>query len=247
MNKIYPYKLFITKGEKEAAAAAAKSLIKTVQAKKNANLGLATGSTAIPVYDYMALDHANHKTDYSKVNTFNLDEYIGLSLLYAHESYRVFMNCKLFNRINVKLTNTNFPNPKNPSAYDNLIKKHGGLDVQMISVGHNGHIAFNEPGSSLNSITRVIKLTPSTIEANSRFFGGNKHLVPKTAVSMGIKSILGAKKIILIIIGVGKAKALSHIFMKKYDIQWPCTSILLHPNVEIYVDAKTAKAAGYKK
>ncbi|GHU36043.1 glucosamine-6-phosphate deaminase [Betaproteobacteria bacterium] len=247
MNKIYKYKLFIFKDEKGAAVGAAKSLIRTVKEKKNANLGLATGGTAIPVYDYMALDYANNKTDYSKVRTFNLDEYININSIYIHESYRAYMNFRLFTKINVKLANTHFPDPKHAAAYETLIKKHGGLDAQIISLGHNGHIAYNEPGSSLNSITRVIKLTQSTIDANSRFFEGNKNFVPKTAVSMGIKSILDAKKVIVIVTGIGKATALRHIFLNKYDKQWPCTSVLLHRNVEIYVDAKTAIAAGYKK
>jgi glucosamine-6-phosphate deaminase len=243
MNKIYKYKLAIAKNELDAAMGAAKSIIATVRHKKNANIGLATGGTAIPVYNYMITDFVKNKTDYSRVHTFNLDEYINLNPLYVHEGYRAFMNFRLFTQINIKLANTNFPNHKSPSTYETLIKKCGGLDLQLISLGHNGHIAYNEPGSSLNSITRVIKLTPSTINANSRFFEHNPKMVPRTAVSMGIKSILDAKKIIVIVTGVGKAPALSHIFKGKYDPQWPCTSVLFHPCVEIYVDAKTAALA----
>lgn len=243
---IYKNKLIICNDEKATAVAVAKALISIVKTKPDACLGLATGGTVIPVYQYMAQDYLSNKTDYSLIRTFNLDEYIDLNPLYIHESYRAFMNFRLFININIKLINTYFPNHKNPAAYDQLIKKNGGLDVQIISLGHNGHIAYNEPGSSIGSLTRVIKLTKSTIDANSRFFENNQNLVPKRAVSMGIKSILNAKKIICIVTGVGKAEALKHMLKGKYDSQWPCSACIYHPNVEIYVDKKTAAMATLK-
>jgi glucosamine-6-phosphate deaminase len=210
-NKTFKNKIIICKDEKATAKAAAKALIKTVKDKPNACLGLATGGTAIPVYEYMIHDHNANKTDYSLVKTFNLDEYINLNPLYIHESYRAFMNFRLFIKINIKLSNTHFPDPKSPSKYEKLIKDNGGLDAQIISLGHNGHIAYNEPGSSINSITRVIELTQSTINANSRFFENQTAMVPRKAVSMGIKSILDAKKIVCIVTGIGKAEALKHM------------------------------------
>ncbi|MDR0739858.1 MAG: glucosamine-6-phosphate deaminase [Mycoplasmataceae bacterium] len=245
-QKTYPYKVFVCKDEKATAQACAKALIKIVKQKPSACLGLATGGTCIPVYEQMVKDYQTNHTNYHKIKTFNLDEYINLNPLYVHEGYRAYMNFRLFSQINVQMKNTHFPHYKQPSAYETLIKKSGGLDVQIISLGHNGHIAYNEPGSSLNSITRIITLTPSTIKANSRFFENNQKMVPRKAVSMGIKSILAARKVIVIITGTGKAEAFKHILKNKYDPQWPCSSVIFHKNVEIYVDDKTAKAAKYK-
>jgi glucosamine-6-phosphate deaminase len=215
----YPYKVFVCKDEKTAAIGAAKALIKIVKSKPRGCLGLATGGTAVPVYEEMVRECKQNKTNYHDIKTFNLDEYIGLNPLYIHEGYRAFMNFRLFSQINIQMKNTHFPDPKHPSAYETLIKKNGGLDVQIISLGHNGHIAYNEPGSSLDSITRVITLTKSTIKANSRFFEGNQNMVPRKGVSMGMKSILDARKIIVIVTGVGKAEALKHMFKNKYDPQ----------------------------
>lgn len=245
-QKAYPYKVFVCKDEKMTALACAKALTKVVKNKPNACLGLATGGTCIPVYEAMVTDYIKNHTSYRNIKTFNLDEYINLNPLYIHESYRAYMNFRLFSQINIQMKNTHFPCFKHPSAYETLIQKNGGLDVQIISLGHNGHIAYNEPGSSLDSVTRVITLTSSTIRANARFFENNPQIVPKRAVSMGIKSILNARKIIVIITGIGKAKAFQHILKNKYDPQWPCSSIIFHKNVEIYVDAKTAKVAGFK-
>jgi glucosamine-6-phosphate deaminase len=217
MSKIYKNKLIVCRDEQTTAVAVAKELIKIVKYKPDACLGLATGGTVIPVYEHMVYDYCKNHTDYSLVKTFNLDEYINLNPLYIHESYRAYMNFRLFTRLNIKLSNTHFPNHKKPADYETFIKSNGGLDVQIISLGHNGHIAYNEPGSSLNSITRVIELTKSTIDANSRFFENKREMVPKKAVSMGIKSILNAKKVICIVTGLGKANALKHMLAGKYD------------------------------
>jgi glucosamine-6-phosphate deaminase len=219
MPKTYPYKVFVYQSEQATTTACAKSLIKIVKNKPQACLGLATGGTCIPIYETMVKDFELHHTNYHDVKTFNLDEYINLNPLYVHEGYRAYMNFRLFSKINIQMKNTHFPCPKNPSAYETLIKKSGGLDVQIISLGHNGHIAYNEPGSSLNSITRVITLTPSTIKANSRFFENDQKMVPRKAVSMGIKSILDARKVIVIITGIGKAEAFKHILKNTYDPQ----------------------------
>ncbi|MDR3329760.1 MAG: glucosamine-6-phosphate deaminase [Mycoplasmataceae bacterium] len=245
-KKMYQYKVFVCKDEKAVAIACAKALIKVVKNKPHGCLGLATGGTCIPVYEAMVDDCLKNKTSYHNIKTFNLDEYINLNPIYVHEGYRAYMNFRLFSKINIQFKNTHFPDYKQPSTYETLIKKNGGLDVQIISLGHNGHIAYNEPGSSLDSITRVITLTPSTIKANSRFFENNQKMVPRKAVSMGIKSILDARKVIVIITGIGKAEAFKHILKNHYDPQWPCSSVIFHKDVEIYVDAKTAKVAGYK-
>jgi glucosamine-6-phosphate deaminase len=217
-QKMYQYKVFVCRDEKATAIACAKALIKVVKNKPNACLGLATGGTCIPVYEAMVKDYLEKHTNYQKIKTFNLDEYINLNPLYIHESYRAYMNYRLFSKINIPLKNTHFPSEKKPNEYESLIKKNGGLDVQIISLGHNGHIAYNEPGSALNSITRIINLTPSTIKANARFFENNSKMVPRKAVSMGIKNILDARKIIVIITGVGKAEAFKHILKNQYDV-----------------------------
>ncbi|GHU49128.1 glucosamine-6-phosphate deaminase [Bacilli bacterium] len=213
------YKLFVCENKEATSIAAAKSLIETVTSKPNAILGLATGGTMVPVYAHMVSDFMSHHTNYQFTHTFNLDEYINLNPLYSSESYCSFMNNHLFDKININKTNIHFPNSKDPAYYDTLIKNSGGIDVQLVGVGVNGHIGFNEPGSSIDSITRVVQLTDSTIKANSRFFGGDDNLVPKFAVSMGIQTILNARKIILVATDINKANAIKHILLNHYDPQ----------------------------
>tara|TARA_Y100000004_G_scaffold188336_1_gene242306 strand:- start:118 stop:789 length:672 start_codon:yes stop_codon:yes gene_type:complete len=161
-----------------------------VKENPSAVLGLATGSTPLGIYEYLS----KSKVDFSNSITFNLDEYVGLDKTHP-QSYRYFMNQHLFK--NVKFMENNFPTSNNYVNYDAITRSSGGIDIQILGIGTNGHIAFNEPGSDMHSGTRTIDLTENTIKDNSRFFD-NIDDVPKQAYTMGISSIMGAKKIFLL-------------------------------------------------
>ena len=173
------------------------------------------------------------------VKTFNLDEYVGLSE--DHEqSYRYFMNHNLFDHIDIVKENTHVPsgNIENEEAleeYDALIDAAGGIDLQILGIGSDGHIAFNEPGTSFNSLTHVTELAPSTINDNSRFFESIDD-VPTKAVTMGLASIMKAKKIVLIATGENKADAVKSLLMGLITEKVPCSILRKHPDVTIYVD-----------
>ncbi|ATG97598.1 glucosamine-6-phosphate deaminase [Mesoplasma lactucae] len=210
----------------------------------NAVLGLATGSTPLPTYEH--LRDLNHEKviSFKNVTTFNLDEYIGLKLNSGH-SYREFMDKELFDHIDIHKTNTNFPSVtpeglKDPQAYDALIAKAGGIDVQLLGLGVNGHIGFNEPGSSFTELTHEVELAPATIKANARFFSSPSE-VPTKAVSMGIGSILKAKKIILIATGEAKAEAIYHLVQDGPNEEWPVTALKNHPDFTVIIDHDAAK------
>ncbi|MGL5521734.1 MAG: glucosamine-6-phosphate deaminase [Metamycoplasmataceae bacterium] len=221
--------------ELEASKYVAQEIIKEIKENNNTILGLATGSTPIKTYEFLSKDYALNKTDWSKVSSFNLDEYLGISE-YDEQSYRTFMNKTLFNNINIKLENTHFPNKEN--NYDHLISKTGGIDFQLLGIGVNGHIGFNEPGSLENSLTRVVDLTEETIEVNAKkFFDGDISLVPHQAISMGLESIMRAKKIILMALGKSKTETIKKLIAcKKFDINFPASILVLHPNVTIVYD-----------
>lgn len=210
---------------------------------KNPNiiLGLATGST--PIGMYKELIHMNHsdRLDFSNVKTFNLDEYLGLDGQHP-QSYRNFMNEQLFNHINIDPKNTFVPNgsaeniDEECAQYDEKIKEAGGIDVQILGIGENGHIAFNEPGEELNANTSVVDLTTSTIKANSRFFKSIDE-VPKKALTMGIGSILKAKKIILLASGKNKNGVIKRLLEDEVlTTQFPASMLLCHPDVTVIVD-----------
>lgn len=178
-------------------------------------LGLATGSTPEGMYRELIRLHKEEGLDFSNITTLNLDEYVGIEEEHPN-SYHYFMRDTFFNHININLDNTFIPNGKteNPEEYckeyDKLIEEKGGIDLQILGIGENGHIAFNEPDEELNIGTSIVKLTESTIEANARFFD-NIEDVPKTAISMGIGSIMKAKKIILLANGKKKANVIKEL------------------------------------
>ncbi len=224
----------------EISKEAAQMIKETVDKKKDAVLGLATGSTPIGLYkELIRLNQAN-EIDFSDVKTVNLDEYIGLDGDHD-QSYRTFMNEQLFNHINIDKKNTHVPNgvsedPDQTSAqYDELLRELGSADIQVLGIGANGHIAFNEPNETLNINTHVTDLLDSTIEANARFFD-SKDEVPKQAITMGIGSIMTAKKIILLASGSNKAAVIKQLGDEFVTTQNPATLLKLHPNVIVLVD-----------
>ena len=193
--------------------------------------------------------YENKELDFSNVTTVNLDEYVGLNP--EHEqSYRHFMNENLFKHINVDITKTFVPNglaedlAAQCKEYDEKIKELGGIDVQLLGIGNNGHIAFNEPDTELSAGTHVISLTQNTIEANARFFD-NIDDVPKTAITMGVGGIMKAKKIILIASGESKAEAIKGIFSGKITTENPASMLQMHRDAVVIVDKDAAKLLNY--
>ncbi|HHU74181.1 MAG TPA: glucosamine-6-phosphate deaminase [Clostridiales bacterium] len=200
-------------------------------------LGLATGSTPIGTYQNLVKGYQNGDLDFSRVRTINLDEYCGLST--DHEqSYRYFMNHHLFNHINIDRNNTNVPNgcaedlQEECSRYEKLIASLGGIDLQLLGIGHNGHIAFNEPNSYFEKDTHVVKLKESTIQANARFFNTIDE-VPKKAISMGIQSIMRARKILLIANGSDKKDIVMKSVYGPITPEVPASILQLHPDCTV--------------
>lgn len=227
------------KDEKECSKFVAGEIIKLVKNNKKANLGLATGSTPIQTYKYLIEDFNQNKTNWKKIKTFNLDEYLGLPAGHK-QSYKVFMSEMLFEGISIKPKNVFFPNTD--QNYDKLIASEGGIDFQLLGIGTNGHIGFNEPGSELESLTRIVDLTEETINVNAnKFFDGDTTEVPKQAISMGLKSILEAKKIVLLALGESKREVVSKLLdCKEFDINFPASALTLHDDVTIIYDEEAS-------
>lgn len=232
-------KFIQVKDYKELSQKAADLIIDRIKRSPSFNLGLATGETPIETYRLMIEDHQKNGTCYQQVKTFNLDEYVGLGC--EHEqSYHYFMKKYLFNHINIPNENTYIPNGKELGSaecdhYENLISQLGGIDLQLLGIGRNGHIGFNEPGTSFESKTHVIELTPSTREANAKFFGRMED-VPTQAITMGISTIMQSKEILLIISGESKKEALYNLIHHGIDEAFPASALKGHPNVTVIVD-----------
>lgn len=234
-------KVLVTKNYDEMSKRASEIIAEVVKKSPNAVLGLATGSTPIGTYKELIRMHKEEKLDFSKIKSFNLDEYVGLDGDNPN-SYRYYMDNELFNHINIKKENTNVPDGKAKDLldfcknYDKRIEEAGGLNLQLLGIGSNAHIAFNEPADELSANTNVAKLTEETIKSNARFFNSMEE-VPKKALSMGIGSILKAKRIILLANGKGKAEAVKKLLLTDKVSTWlPASFLLLHPDVTIIVD-----------
>ena len=203
-------------------------------------LGLATGSSPIGVYEQL-IDW-NHKgdVDFSSIKTVNLDEYQGLNKT-DKPSYYYFMHQNLFDHVNIPVENTHLPNGMEPDSekecrrYTELIQALGGVDLQLLGIGHNGHIGFNEPGESFDKQVHCVNLTESTIEANKRFFASAED-VPKQAYTMGIKTIMQAKKILIVASGEDKAEIVQKAFFGPITPQVPASVLQLHNDVTLVAD-----------
>ena len=213
---------------------------KVLTEKSDATLGLATGSTPVGLYKLMIADYEAGKISYKDMTSINLDEYVGLPVTHP-ESYRAFMNRNLFDHIDIKKENTHVPDGLNPDlaaaadAYTAYIAAHP-VDVQILGIGSNGHIAFNEPGSSLSSRTRVKTLTTDTIIANSRFFENDVNKVPKTALTVGVGTVLSAKEVLIICNGHNKARALQHAVEGGITQMWTISALQMHRHGIIVCD-----------
>ncbi|MBQ7095152.1 MAG: glucosamine-6-phosphate deaminase [Clostridia bacterium] len=230
-------KIIETKNYQETSLVAADILAEQVRKKENSVLGLATGSSPEGMYSELIKMYKNGEVDFSKVISVNLDEYFGLGPD-NNQSYRYFMNKHLFDHVNIRKEYTYVPDglTKNPEqeckAYDQLIEDLGGIDLQVLGMGLNGHIGFNEPADYFTAGTHLVCLEESTIEANSRFFA-SKEEVPTKALSMGLKSILSAKKILLIVHGKAKQEILMKAIHGPVTPQLPASILQLHPNVTV--------------
>ena len=208
--------------------------------KPNCVLGLATGSTPIGTYAQLVEWYNKGDLDFSEVTTVNLDEYKGLPRT-NDQSYYYFMHQHLFDRVNIDPERTNVPNGMEPDAekecgrYEELIRSLGGVDLQLLGLGHNGHIGFNEPGEAFEKETHCVDLTESTIEANKRFFASADD-VPKQAYTMGIKTIMQAKKILIVVNGENKADIVERAFFGPVTPEVPASILQLHNDVTLVGD-----------
>jgi len=217
---------------------------KELEKKPRLVLGLATGSTPVGLYKELIRMHKEEKLDFSKVVTFNLDEYVGLSPEHS-QSYRYFMQENLFDHINIKPGNTHVPDgmaknlEKHCEDYEKAIKQAGGIDLQVLGIGSDGHVAFNEPVSSLGSRTRVKTLTEGTVKDNSRFFEKMED-VPRFAITMGVGTILEAKQLLLVANGKNKAEAIAAAVEGPICSQITSSVIQLHPLATVVVDEEAS-------
>ncbi|MCI8406467.1 MAG: glucosamine-6-phosphate deaminase [Oscillospiraceae bacterium] len=243
-------KLIHCKDYQEMSKKAAEIFAAQVILKPDCVLGLATGSTPVGTYEHLIEWYKAGILDFSQVKTVNLDEYVGLDET-SDQSYRYFMNHNLFDHINIDKANTNVPNGKAPDIaaetdrYEALIKSLGGIDVQLLGIGNNGHIAFNEPHDAFDGRTHEVQLTESTIQANARFFASMDD-VPKRAVSMGIGTIMQARKIVLIANGPKKADIIYETCFGPITPNVPASALQLHPDVTIIVDEDAYAAVAAK-
>lgn len=208
--------------------------------KPDCVLGLATGSSPVGTYKQLIEWYNKGDLDFSKVTSINLDEYKGLSPE-NDQSYRYFMNYNLFNHVNIDKSRTFVPDglesdsQKACDAYNEIIRQQGGIDLQLLGLGHNGHIGFNEPGAAFEKETHCVDLTESTIEANKRFFASEDD-VPRQAYTMGIKNIMQAKKILVVVSGEDKADILKEVLYGAITPQVPASILQLHNDVTIVAD-----------
>ena len=233
-------KIYKAKDYKDMSRKAANIISAQMIMKPNCVLGLATGSTPIGTYDQLVEWYNKGDLDFSEVTTVNLDEYKGLPRT-NDQSYYYFMHQHLFDRVNIDPERTNVPNGMEPDAekecgrYEELIRSLGGVDLQLLGLGHNGHIGFNEPGEAFEKETHCVDLTESTIEANKRFFASADD-VPKQAYTMGIKTIMQAKKILIVVNGENKADIVERAFFGPVTPEVPASILQLHNYVTLVGD-----------
>ncbi|MEQ1875872.1 MAG: glucosamine-6-phosphate deaminase [Bdellovibrionia bacterium] len=230
----------ILKNSHEVAKRGADLCCELLKKKPNAVLGLATGSTPVALYAELIERHKRGEVSFKKATTFNLDEYVGLAPAHA-QSYRHFMNTVFFDHIDINKKKTFIPDgaAKNPrlvgAKYEKKIKEAGGIDLQILGIGRNGHIGFNEPTSSLSSRTRIKTLTETTFSDNGRFFDPGEEQ-PGLGITMGIGTILEAKKIILLATGQQKAEAIGNAVEGPLTSLCPASSLQLHRSATVLAD-----------
>lgn len=233
-------RIYRARDYKDMSRKAANMLSAQIIMKPNCVLGLATGSSPIGTYEQLVEWYKKGDLDFSEVTTVNLDEYRGLSHD-DEQSYYYFMQKHLFEHVNISELNTYLPNgteldaAKECERYSSLIRWLGGIDMQLLGLGHNGHIGFNEPGAAFEKDVHCVKLAPKTIEANKRFFASVDE-VPKEAYTMGIKTIMQAKKIVVVVNGESKADIVQKAFFGPVTPQVPASILQMHNDVTLIAD-----------
>ena len=234
-------RLIRAKDYNDVSRKAANIIAAQIYLKPDCVLGLATGSSPVGTYKELIAKYEAGDLDFSQVKTVNLDEYVGLTKDHD-QSYAYFMRTNLFDHVNIDQANCNIPNGMNPDAeaecarYDAVIEAFGGADLQLLGLGPNGHIGFNEPGEAFELETHCIDLAPTTIEANKRFFDGNEDLVPKQAYTMGIRTIMQARKVLVVANGKAKAQAVKDAVTGPVTPACPGSILQLHPDCILVAD-----------
>ena len=237
-------RIIVEKNYQTMSKKAALMVASQITLKANSILGLATGATPLAMYNNLIKMYEQNELDFSEVQSFNLDEYCGLAEDHPN-SYHYYMYDNFFNNINIKKENVHIPNGtakdlnKECINYENSIKNARGINLQILGIGSNGHIGFNEPAENLNVATEVVDLKSETIEANSRYFD-SKDEVPKKAISMGMATILKADRIVLLASGKNKAEAIKNTISGKISTKAPASLLQTHPEITILLDQEAA-------
>lgn len=237
-------KTYLAEDYEQMSAKAAEIIKEQLVNKPSLTLGLATGATPLGLYKKLISEYQKEQLSFHDVKTVNLDEYLGLSKNDVN-SYYHFMYENFFRHININPNHTHIPNgmTEDPQQeckqYEQMIQSIGGIDLQVLGIGLNGHIGFNEPGSSFDCSTHIVQLDKSTRQANARFFPAIED-VPTEAITMGIKTIMNARQIILLASGAKKAEAVRRLMEGKVEAQFPASVLQLHPNVCIILDKDAA-------
>ena len=243
-KKTNQIELIIVNDYDEMSLKAANIIAELIKKNPNAKLGLATGSTPIGTYNELIKKNKNKEISFKNITTFNLDEYIGLAKNHP-QSYYTFMYENLFKHIDINIENTHLPKGEGDSKlnvenYENLLSKNK-INLQILGVGRNGHIGFNEPGTDFNTGVHDVNLHNKTILDNARFFENDINKVPKKAITMGIRNILDAENVILIANGTNKADAIKNLMSNKADVNIPVTALNIHKGkVYVIIDKKAA-------
>lgn len=243
-------KVIVTNSYDETCAVIANMIKELVNAKPDAKLGLATGGTPVPIYKKLIEMNKAGEVDFSRVHTVNLDEYCGIPGTHD-QSYRYFMDTNLFDHINIDKKNTFVASgmgdfEANARELEEKVREGGAADLQLLGIGNNGHIAFNEASDHLIAVAHTEKLTESTINANARFFE-KKEDVPTMAITMGMGDILAAKKVVLAATGLAKVPAIRGLIMDDViTTQNPSTMLKMHEDAFVVIDRELADAVGYR-
>jgi glucosamine-6-phosphate deaminase len=241
----------ILNSAEEVAEYGANVIKAQLKQKTNSVLGLATGSSPVALYQNLIESTKQGEISFKDVTTFNLDEYMGIDGEHP-QSYRHFMNDQLFNHVDINLANTNVPNGKSEDpyaaceAYEAHMDQSGGVDLQLLGIGRNGHIGFNEPSSSLASRTRVKTLTPATISDNARYFGPDE-FQPYLSITMGIGTIMESQKVLMIATGEGKADAIKATVEGALSASCPASVLQMHEHAIVVIDAAAASKLEHKE
>lgn len=237
-------KVITCKNYEEVSDKAAEIMLEVVKANPSCVLGLATGSSPIGLYQRMIKDYKENGTSYAQVTTFNLDEYVGLPIEHP-ESYYSFMHRNLFDHIDINEENIHIPSSlgddlqANCDAYNQAMADYT-VDIQVLGIGSDGHIGFNEPNTPFDSVTHITELEESTIRDNARFFDNDMSKVPTKAITMGIANVMAAKKILMVATGENKADAIYQTIKGEKTITCPATVLQDHPDVVIILDEAAA-------